>query len=279
VRSVRPGEVGLNVDFPPRPPRPTAGDVLRPIWLESDVPPFPSPSPQPQAIYWDAIRRIDVAFLPDTDWGTDLHAFSDSAGEIAGHLLFEPLYNNAVPPVVARYFEARQQFSYWAGPAGADAEFPAGGWCTLNATGWVPAALAFTDGQAILHRLRFQDCSVGGPGWATVTASPNAITTYVHESGHFLFCMGDEYQGAERVACSDPPNTIKTQIACLQTAAAFNYPSNWCVRIANSALWRITNWSAEIMAMTLPNYTADWRDTNDYLVRQRIRACVLGACW
>jgi hypothetical protein len=263
---------------PTPPPPPSAGDVLRPVWLESDDP--PTGGLEPARIYWDMARRVDVAFLPDADWGADYRGFSDSAGEIAGRLLFEPLYNNPVPMVTADYFLWKKQFSYWVGPVGADAYADADD-CTLTTTGWTPEALAVTDGQAIVHKVPFadSDCSLGGPGWGTVTAEPNAYVKYVHESGHFLFCMGDEYPGAGGPACSDPPNTFETRAACEQTATAYGFPLNLCVQIENSSLWRITDGSPEIMAITLPHPNYDWQDTNHQAFQRRMAACMLGACW
>jgi hypothetical protein len=259
---------------PPPPQQPSAGDVLRPIWLESDTP--PAHVAQPAPIYWDMARRVDVAFLPDADWGADHRGFSDSTGEIASKLLFEPLDNNPIPGVTADYFLWKQQFSYWVGPIGADAEF-----CSLTTTGWTPAALAVTDGQAIVHKLPFPGPDCASPsGWGTVWGEDlNATVTYAHESGHFLFCMGDEYPGAGGRACSDPPNNFLTQAACQQTATAYGFPTNLCVQIENSDLWRITDGSPEIMAITIPHPNYDWQDTNHILFQRRMAACLLGACW
>ncbi len=221
-------------------------------------------------------RRVDIAFLPDADWGTDYRGFSDTTAEIASNLLFEPLFNS-VQNITADYFLWKQQFSYWAGPVGVNAEF-----CSVTTTPLTTAALAVTDAQAIVHKVPFAggpDCSLGGPSWGTVLASPNVTVTYVHESGHFLFCMGDEYPGAERVSCSDPPNSFETSAACRQTASTYGIPTNLCVQIGNSLLWRITDGSPEIMAVTLPFSNYDWQDTNKNVFQKRMAACLLGSCW
>jgi hypothetical protein len=256
---------------PPPPVEPSAGDVLRPIWLESDIAPFE----QPPRIYWDTARRVDVAFLPDADWGEYYSGFSYVTGEIARNLLFEPLNSYPVPNIMADYFFWKQQFSYWVGPIGADAEY-----CSLTTTGWVWAALAVTDGQAIVHRNPFAgpECSLG-QGWGTVYANAyNPFIIYAHESGHFLFCMGDEYPGADPVACSHPANTFLTLEACQQTATTYKFPITLCKKIDNSNLWRITNGSPEIMARTVDDAQADWQFVNHILFQLRMASCLLGAC-
>jgi hypothetical protein len=262
-------------DFdPPFPlPRPTAADVLRPIWLETDI--APSPTPLPVRMYWDAARRIDIAILPDADWETDYRAFSDWTNEIVSTVYFNPVHRFAQD-----YTYWRDQFSLWAGPVGTHA---AGGMpeCLRSFTGWAAVARALTDGQAVIHKQRFQDCSLGGPGWGTVNGDFLSYFTFVHESGHFLYCLGDEYAGAERIACSDPPNTFATEHHCREVATSHSFPTQWCVKIPQSNLWRITSGAAEIMAQDgyPAAFSMDWQDTSNAALLKRIAACLLGACW
>lgn len=273
---------GDDID-PPLGPQPTAGDILRPIWLESDVPPIPSQ--EPRQISFDSARRIDVAFLPDPDWGADYRGFSDAAGSIASDILFLPLYNNAVPAFASDYQLWRRQFSYWAGPAGA---MGAQDDCWRSFSSWAVAARAVTDGQAVVHKTRFRDCAVFGPGgWGTVWGSVyNSSYIFTHESGHFLHCMGDEYaqEGYNvHTSCSDPPNTYQSQQECMQVAADYNYPTSWCVEIDFSTSWRVTNGDLEIMDGTSQGpsgfLSMDWRDTNHSAILKRMAACLLGVCW
>jgi hypothetical protein len=254
---------------------PSFADVLRPVWLESEETPIGG---DPAQIYWDMTRRLDVAFLPEVDWGADYRGFADAAGDVASRLLFEPLYGNAVPEVMADYVLHKRLFSYWVGPTGADID---GDICELTSSGWVDAARAVTDGQAIVHKTNFRisDCSEGF-GWGTVQASLNTYADYAHESGHFLFCMGDEYQGAQatQVACAEPANTFRTPEECEETAVAYGFPTEQCLQIRDSNMWHITDGSLDIMAKTIPTSSGDWRDTNHILFQRQMAACLAGAC-
>jgi hypothetical protein len=247
---------------------PSFADVLRPVWLEFDDSSIPAEN---------MASHVDVAFLPEVDWGADYRGFADSTGDIASHLVFEPLNGNEVPQVMADYLLSKRLFNYWVGPVGADADVHRDV-CDLFSTGWVGAAQAVTDAQAIVHKIPFRDCS-RATGWGTVTAEPNAYVTYAHESGHFLFSMGDEYQGAQGLALSDPPNNVATPEDCEQTASAYGFPVDLCVPIQSSPLWRITDGSPEIMAATLPFPWYDWQDTNNVLFQRRMAACLAGSCW
>jgi hypothetical protein len=271
------------VAFPTATLGPSFADVLRPVWLEMGDASLPTD---------DMAGKIDVMFLPEDDWfplpEPSYHGFAASVADIARRLVFEPDNGNQISPVVEDYFMQKELFNYWVGPIGTDVVRVTDPYaCDIYPRDWVPAARAVTDVQAVVHKLHFEDCSRIDQRWGTVFAEPNAILTYVHESGHFIFKMGDEHPRAVSPAESDPPNNFATQAACEQTASAYGYPLAWCVPIDGwehpNRLWRITGGMAfpEIMDKNSvpPDFDSDWQDTNDIVFHRQMAACRGGICW
>jgi hypothetical protein len=265
---------------PPPVPQPSAGDILRPAWLETDVPPRPFQTPQPT--YFDGARRIDVMFLPDADWDTHA-AFAEATNNIMERTFFNP------PLYPSRYAEDytfwRKLFSLWIGPPGA--ETPTPGQCGHTFSDWAAIARSMTDGKAIVHKEYFRDCAwLGRSESGTVFAEPNAAFTFTHESGHFLFCLADEYTETgytERYSCSDPPNTFKTLEACKQTAAALGFAESACVLIPQATWWHVDFGPShpEIMgdwAFPVGFVSTDWQDTNHHAFQKRMAKCLAGTC-
>jgi hypothetical protein len=270
------------IDTVAPPPRgPFASDVLRPMWLVADDVPWSTD------IVLNLRQRIDVGFLPDPDWES-YRAFSDATGRFVGRLLFVDPYGYNADQYVRLYRTGRNVFSYWVGPDGGST-FERD--CRTKFTGWADAMRAVTDGQAVVHQTFFRDCGHFGPGAsATVSGTASeAAYIFVHESGHFLHCLGDEYpeDGLGHYSCSDPPNTFPTQQQCEQTATQRGYPTSWCILIGDdSGWWRISenplvyddimDGCGEVFDEFLKT---DWYDTSRDAVLKRMAACLQGACW
>jgi hypothetical protein len=241
-------------------------DVARPVWWHTT---FPSGNA--------AQDRIGVGFFPDPDFA-NYRAFTD---------VLQPL-------VLAAYFDTNAGFSQfysfwrglfdlWAGPPGADAQLgPAGGpICTRTFGGFASNIAGVTDGEAILHTANFRDCasiSLGGSGtvWTGI-ASP--AFRFMHESGHFLHGLGDEYCcNGGYFSASIPRNIDSSQANCQSTATSIGVATSLCVQIGTTGSWRIDDGSAEIM-VDGGNTAADWRDAAARVLGNRVTNCNNGNCY
>jgi len=280
------GNLDLIDTVAPPPRGPYAEDVLRPMWLTSSAPTNAWPATQDIAL--DLRRHLDVAFFPDPDWGTDYRAFSDNTGgRIAGKVLFVDPYGYNDNKYVEAYRFWRSNFAYWVGPSGASNR---GRVCAPTFTGWPDAMRAVTDGQVIVHQTFFRDCAFLGPhssGSVSGTAG-NVDYIFAHESGHFLYGMGDEYpeDGIDHSSVSNPPNTYSTKEQCEATAAQYSYPASWCIPIGDSSgWWRISQDPGlyqDIMdgSRGFPTgyLSTDWYDTNHDVLLKQMAKCQQGGC-
>jgi hypothetical protein len=236
-------------------------DVARPVWWQTG---FGTGPPTAQ-------DHINVGFYPDADILT-YRAFTDA---------LQPLLLNAHFNTTSSFSQDYSfflgSFDLWAAPPGADAS--AG--CVMDFLNFAGEVTAITDGQAILHTTSFRDCGnigLGGSGTVTI-GTGSAAQIYIHESGHFLQGLGDEY-------CCDggytsvvtPPNVHASQNACQSTATSMGVATSLCVQIGTTGIWRIDDSSLEIMDDSL-NVGSDWRDAASRAVINRFQACLNGNCY
>jgi hypothetical protein len=280
------GNLDLIDTLAPPPRGPYAEDVLRPMWLTADGP--PGAWPATQDITLDLRHHLDVAFFPDPDWGDDYRAFSDATGrDIAGRVLFLDAYGYNGRKYVEAYRFWRSNFAYWVGPSGASTP---GRVCGLKFTGWPDAMRAVTDGQVIVHQTFFRDCAFLGPhSSGTVSGTAGDVDyIFVHESGHFLYGMGDEYpeDGIDHGSVSNPPNTYPTKEQCEAVATQYSYPTSWCIPIGDSSgWWRVSQDPGpyqDIMdgSRGFPTgyLSTDWYDTNHDVILKQMAKCQQGGC-
>lgn len=243
-----------------------AWDVARPVWWHT---PFPADN--------GGEDRINVGFFPDPDFA-NYRAFTDTVQPLA-----LAAYFNTGAGFSQFYSFWRSNFNLWAAPQGADAQAaPAGGTnCVRNFTGFASNVAGMTDGEAILHTANFRDCasiSLGGSGtvWTGI-ASP--AFRFMHESGHFLHGLGDEYCcNGGYFSASNPRNIDTSKANCDATATSIGVATSLCVQIGTSGRWRITDGSADITEDG-GNTAADWRDAAARVLGNRMTACSNGNCY
>jgi hypothetical protein len=241
-------------------------DLARPIWWHTG---FVAGPPAAQ-------DHINVGFFPDPDIPT-YRAFTDALQPLllAAHF-------DLASPFAQIYSFWQGSFDLWAGPPGADAGAGTGGEsCTFSFGGFAGNVTNVTDGQVILHNTSFRDCaniSLRGTGTVHTGASSPALV-YMHENGHFLHGLGDEYCcDGGYTSVSTPPNVHASQSACEATASALGVATTLCVQIGTTGIWRIDDGSPEIMDDG-HNLASAWRDAATRAVGNRFTACGNGNCY
>jgi hypothetical protein len=241
-------------------------DLARPIWWQTG---FTTGPPAAQ-------DHINVGFFPDPDFPT-YRAFTDALQP-----MLLAAYFDVARPFSQEYSFFLGSFDLWAGPPGADAGAGTGGEsCTFDFTGFAAEVTNLTRGQAILHTTQFRDCGniqLGGTGTVWTGASSPALR-YIHESGHFLHGLSDEYccdGGYFTVAT--PPNIHASESDCHTTATSIGVATTQCVQVGTTGFWRIDDGTPEIMDDD-QNLSSNWRDAAARVVGNRFKACFNGDCY
>lgn len=233
-------------------------ETARPIWWHTSAPSGSTPA-----------DRIDVGFFPDADWPS-YRAFTDGVQPI----ILQAHFDKATPFSNSYSFWRGAMFNLWAGPTGADGEG-----CIRFFGGAAGIVAGATDAEAIVHRADFRDCaalSLGGSGTVQATAGDPGWL-YVHESGHFILGLGDEYccdGGYSSV--SNPPNIFSSQSDCTATAGAIGIASSFCMQIGTTGKWRMDDGADS----TMEDRTAasGWRTASGQVFGNRLSDCVSGNC-
>lgn len=166
-------------------------------------------------------------------------------------------------------------FNVWAGPEGADGEG-----CTRTFNAPASTVRAAFDGTAILHRNAFRDCasiSLGGGAGTSQTNLGDAAWVLLHEAGHFMFGLGDEYDGGGNWAASDPKNVFDTEAACQTASTANGLPTAQCAEIGSTGKWRNDDGNSTTMEDRTLN--SDFRTLSGKAVNNLIAECFNGDCY
>ena len=234
-------------------------ETARPVIWRTDAP----------AASTDRADKIDFGFVPDADM-PNYRAFTDDMQP----MLLELFYTDA--NAFSTWNRVwKNLFNVWAGPAGADGEG-----CTRTFGGRSDHVRAAFDGTVILHRNDFRDCasiSLGGGSGTTQTNLTDATWVLVHESGHFLFGLGDEYDGGGNSAVSTPRNVFGTQATCQSNSTANGLPAAQCAQIGSTGTWR--NDDGQDTTMEDRVLGSDWRTLSGKAMSNRVTACSGGACY
>jgi len=217
----------------------------------------------------DRNERIDLGFVPHATMPS-YSAFTDDLHSVSLQVFYTD--TNPFSSWTRAY---KSYFNLWAGPAGAD-----GTGCTRTFAAPASTVRAAFDGTAILHRNEFRDCaslSLGGGAGTVQTTLTDAAYALVHESGHFLFGLGDEYVGGGNVAISTPKNVEPSKAACEATSTAFGVPAAQCVQIGNTGKWR--NDDGQLTTMEDRNLASDWRTLSIKALATQISNCINGSCY
>lgn len=234
-------------------------ETARPIIWRTDTP----------SLATDRGDKIDWGLVPDADMPT-YRAFTDDLQPMVLALFYTDTNSFSQ---WTRFW--RGLFNVWAGPAGADGEG-----CSRSFGGAASTVSAVFDGTQILHRNDFRDCasiSLGGGSGTVQTNLGDATWVMLHEAGHFLFGLGDEYDGGGNASISTPKNVFPTKAACESASASNSLPIAQCQQIGSTGTWRNDDGLATTMEdRTL---TSDWRTLAGRAMSNRISRCASGACY
>ena len=197
---------------------------------------FPSTN-DPIPIYvheGDTAAKIDLVFIPDEDYGQTNweQGFMNDVTDLIQNAFFSD-------KPFARMIRNRHEMwnfyiTYYQGDAASciSRSLPIN-WATLAAT---------VNSGFIVHKEIFNDCSGIGEG-STFSAEPidlnneRSQTVPIHEIGHSVFSLADEYSGGYFFESLLPShNVFKDYGTCTNNAAAHGWPEKDCKKI------RRTNW-------------------------------------
>jgi len=213
--------------------------------------------------------KIDWGFVPDPDMPS-YRAFTDDMQPMVLDLFYND--GNAFSAWSRTW---KNLFNVWAGPTGANGEG-----CTRTFTTPASTVMSAFDGTAILHRNAFRDCasiSLGGGSGTAQTTLGDKTWVMLHESGHFLFGLGDEYVGGGNSAISTPKNVYASKASCDSNATANSLPTAQCVQIGTTGTWRNDDGQPTTMEDRVLN--SDWRTFAGKAMGNMVSRCVNGACY
>ncbi|MEW6703344.1 MAG: hypothetical protein AB1430_00650 [Pseudomonadota bacterium] len=213
--------------------------------------------------------KIDWGFVPDADMPS-YRAFTDDLQPMALALFYND--TNTFSEWTRLW---KNVFNLWAGPTGSDGEG-----CTRTFAAPASTVRAAFDGTAILHRNAFRDCasiSLGGGAGTTQTNLGDAAWVLLHEAGHFLFGLGDEYVGGGNSSISDPRNVAGSKAACETASTTYGLPAAQCVQIGSSGTWR--NDDGQSTTMEDRVLSSDWRTLAGKALSNHLSRCFGGACY
>ena len=216
--------------------------------------------------------RLDLIFIPDTD--ITLASFRDQLDDV----------------VRDRYFRYRAYAGEPGTPSGAMYNFyysrvhgdiyrDENDNCRFtNPTNM--HLLGRGDVIAFLHQTRMQDCRVGRRFGSEIGAA--GVKSLIHESGHALFNLSDEYSGDTTYptqACV--PNIYRSRQACWDDAPDLGLPRSACVQLSGKNLWRIDAAGATgcIMGDAQYNAGSDHGVADRRRIAWRFGHCLDGNCY
>ncbi|MCX6682397.1 MAG: hypothetical protein NTY71_05365 [Methanoregula sp.] len=166
--------------------------------------------------------KIDVVFIPDIDYGGDMARLSR---DVQDTIINGYLRNTAVE-------QNRTKFNFYYLNDEADVTgFDDGALFTppLDSCESFQDATTFADSIAVVHVTGFRDWAGQRCGRRVFTSEPTSYRTFVHESGHSLFGVKDEYCCDSGYRQNDPnPNIWSSRNNCRNDANAMGWDPDDC---------------------------------------------------
>ena len=164
-----------------------------------------SESPIPAYVTGNSSNTYDIVYIPDTDIG-NLNTFRDHCRRDIREAFFDE--------GTTRLF--RHSFNFYVNrQTGHATDYDRISIDGLHQTPSNYTSLSFAEGKVILHQNNLRDYTMGDGLYSTEMQNRGTI---LHESGHGLFALADEYPGGSHWQESVLPNNWST-MAAAQTAA------------------------------------------------------------
>lgn len=165
--------------------------------------------------------KIDVVFIPDDDYGGDMALFVRDVQDtiINGYYQNEAIEQNRI----------KFNFYYLNDEADITA-YPATGFTPpLGSCEAFQDATSFADSIAVTHKTDFRDWSGTRCERRVFCSEPTSYRTFVHESGHSLFGLKDEYCCDSHYSQNDPnPNIWSSRNNCQNDAMGMGWNTGDC---------------------------------------------------
>jgi hypothetical protein len=194
--------------------------------------------PAPVYVVADSAGAFDIVLIPDRDnEGAFKDAFLDSCrGMIRGAFLDEPC---------TRSF--RRSFNFYINPLSgeaspwvADSRPGQGSHATSQRPHVLPdnrENLSFAEAKVLMHRKELWDWAAAGRVYSTENGK---YGTMLHEAGHALFGLADEYSGGENECQgAEFPNTWGNGVDANACAVARGKPHNSALLIGEGPWWKL----------------------------------------
>lgn len=241
-----------------------AVELAMPVWWHTEVPTKTLSAGQ-----------INLALFMDADFNGDLASYG---AEVSNTL--DSVFFSEWPGFAEKYSNLRHYFDLWAFPyEGALAD---GVHCDHGFQGSAGLLDGMVKGSAILHKTHFTDCStISAGGVGSVDVGPYAAKPdwlLVHESGHFLFGLADEYGDGGQTPVSVPHNVFGTIDDCMDAASLLSVTFWTCEKFGwEKETFRIATNQPETMKEE--SYVSDFFDSSAAAITNRINSCNSGSCY
>lgn len=229
---------------------------------------YPWPDdPIPIRVKGEPQAKLDVVFIPDTD--ITLSSFRSLLDEVV-----EDLYFKYVSDI--RIWRGLYNF-YYSGQQGNYEQF-----CNFTMPSNMANLAAVGDTIAFLHQAELTDCRLGN----LMSSEINYDKTLIHETGHALFDLRDEYYGQTNYAqqaCY--PNIWDNLADCEADASQISHSPSFCSQICSGAncvnFWRIdpTTPNGCIMGPSQHNADSEFGKACQRRIRWRYGKCIEGNCF
>lgn len=218
--------------------------------------------------------RLDVVFVPDTD--ITLASFVDQLDQVQNLYFRYPAYRGTPGrPNRAMYnlYYTREFGNIYRNSEGR---------CRIADPANMRELMRTGDVIAILHRTRMRDCRIGRRFGSEIDHDK----TLIHESGHALFNLSDEYccdTSYPRQQCV--PNIYRSLQACRADAPNLGVPASNCTQLSKGRrtlqLWRIDHDDTNgcIMGPAQHNRRSDHGVSDNRRINWRFNHCIGGNCF
>jgi hypothetical protein len=228
------------------------GNAAEDRWIGFAAGAYPTPNdPIPIYVRGDPATSVDIVFVPDKDYVTFLSSSLavDPNAQFKSDVERFVTQGYFVQPAVS---DSRDRWNFYvtykpgvavgymvkppAGYVSCQNTFPSN-WTTLAAT--VDAAAFVHTRTTDVDGNVFRDCSpppaASGPNPFSITSS-GTVSTIVHETGHAVFALSDEYCCDGGIITNSWPdqNMFTSQSACQTSAVAHGVPIANCVQLTTT---------------------------------------------